>query len=350
MRLPRLVVSDKDRAELERRVRSHTTAQRDVTRARIVLLAADGHTNRTIAGLVGLHHNQVGSWRQRYAAGGLAGLAEPKRPGRPVVYDHDARLRILTTITQTPPASASRWTMAAVARRLEAEVGISASQVWRICRALDLKPWQVRSWMTSHDPDFLAKAADVCGLYLDPPEGAVVFSVDEKTGMQARSRVNPTRPAAAGHPARQEFEYRRHGTAVLLAALDVHHGQVIPQLSDSSRSANFVAFLADLDAAVPAGRSLHVIADNLSTHKTPAVRQFLAAHPRISLHHTPTHASWLNLGIELFFSILTRELLRHGEFDSLDDLGAKILAFIQDYNQRAKPFRWTHDGRPLQVA
>lgn len=349
MRLPPLVVSDTDRAELRRRVRSHTTPQRDVIRARIVLLAAEGHTNRTIAELVGLHHNQVGLWRQRYAADGLAGLAEPKRPGRPVVYGHDDRLAILRTITQTPPAPASRWTMAAIARRLDAEVGISASQVWRICRALDLKPWQVRSWMTSHDPDFLAKAADVCGLYLDPPEGAVVFSVDEKTGMQATSRVNPTRPAVPGQPAKREFEYRRHGTAVLFAALDVHHGQVIPQLSDSSRSANFVAFLHDLDAAVPAGRALHLIADNLSAHKTPAVREFLATHPRVSLHHTPTHASWLNQ-VELFFSILARGLLRHGEFDSVQDLGTKILAFIADYNQRAKPFRWTYDGRPLQVA
>jgi transposase len=349
VRLPPLVVSDTDQAELRRRVRSHTTPQRDVIRARIVLLAAQGHTNRAIAELVGLHHNQVGIWRQRYAAAGLAGLAEPKRPGRPLVYGHDERLVILKTITETPPAPASRWTMAAVARRLEDEVGISASQVWRICRALDLKPWQVRSWMTSHDPDFLAKAADVCGLYLDPPEGAVVFSVDEKTGIQATSRVNPTTPAAPGRPTRQEFEYRRHGTAVLFAALDVHHGEVIPRISDSSRSANFVSFLADLDAAVPADRAVHVIADNLSTHKTPAVREFLAAHPRISLHHTPTHASWLNQ-VELFFSILTRGLLRHGEFNSVEDLATRILAFINDYNQRAKPFRWTYDGRPLQVA
>ena len=212
--------------------------------------------------------------------------------------------------------------MAAIARRLEGEVGISASQVWRICRSLDLKPWQVRSWVTSHDPDFLAKAAEVCGLYLDPPEGAVVFSVDEKTGLQATSRVNPTRPAVPGQPAKREFEYRRHGTAVLFAALDVHHGQVIPQLSDSSRSANFVAFLHDLDAGVPAGRALPVIADNLSAHKTPAVREFLASHPRVSLHHTPTHASWLNQ-VELFFSILTRGLLRHGELDSVQDLAPK---------------------------
>jgi hypothetical protein len=189
-------------------------------------------------------------------------------------------------------------------------------------------------------------------LYLDPPEGAVVVGVDEQTGMQARSRVNPTTPAAPaapGRPTRQEFEYQRHGTAVLFAALDVHQGEVIPRISDSSRLANFVAFLGDLDAAVSADRAVHVIADNRSAHKTPAVRQFLAAHPRITLHHTPTHANWVNQ-VELFFSILARGLLKHGEFDSVEDLAARILAFINDYNQRARPFRWTYDGRPLQVA
>jgi hypothetical protein len=201
-------------------------------------------------------------------------------PGRPLVYRHDDRLAILKTITQTPPAPASRWTMAAIARPLDVEVGISASQVSRICRSLDLKPWQVRSPMTSHNPDFLAKTAEVCGLYLHPPEGAVVFSVDEKPGMQATSRVNPTRPAAPCHPTRQQFEYRRHRTAVLFAALDVHHGEVIPQISDRSRSANFDAFPCDLGrccAGRPGGARDR---RHLSAHKTPAVRESLAAHPR----------------------------------------------------------------------
>lgn len=340
MRLPPLVVSDTDRAELQRRVRSHTTPQRDVMRARILLLAARGDTQPSDRG-AGRSAPQPG----RY----LPSALRRRWPGRPLVYGHDDRLAILKTITQTPPAPASRWTMAAIARPLDVEVGISASQVSRICRSLDLKPWQVRSPMTSHDPDFLAKTAEVCGLYLHPPEGAVVFSVDEKPGMQATSRVNPTRPAAPCHPTRQEFEYRRHRTAVLFAALDVHHGEVIPQISDPSRSANFDAFPCDLGrccAGRPGGARDR---RHLSAHKTPAVRESLAAHPRITLHHTPTHASWLNQ-VVLFFSILTRGLLRHGEFDSVDDLAAKILAFIQDYNQRAKPFRWTYGGRPLQVA
>jgi hypothetical protein len=167
-------------------------------------------------------------------------------------------------------------------------VPISASQVWRICNALDLKPWQVESWMTSHDPDFWEKAGDVCGLYLNPPENAVVWSVDEKSGMQAKSRVNPTLPAVPGIPARREFEYRRHGTAVLFAGLNVHEGDVAGWVTDSTRSENFVEFLADLVAQTPDGLDLHCIVDNLATHSTQLVEGFLDAHPHVHLHFTPT--------------------------------------------------------------
>lgn len=207
--------------------------------------------------------------------------------------------------------------------------------------------------MTSHDPDFWVKAADVCGLYIDPPVNAVVWSVDEKTGVQARSRVNPTRPAQprtpqrAGRRTRREFEYRRHGTAVLYAGLDVHDGQITGWVTDSTRADNFIAFLTDLVAATPAGLELHCIVDNLSAHGTAAVTEFLDRHQHVFLHRTPTHASWLNQ-VELFFSIMQRRLLRHGEFESVDDLATKVITFINDYNKRAKPFRWTYDGRPLR--
>jgi transposase len=203
--------------------------------------------------------------------------------------------------------------------------------------------------MTSHDPEFWEKAGDVCGLYLNPPENALVWSVDEKTGMQAKSRVNPTRPAAPGLAVRQEFEYRRHGTAVLFAGLNVHEGNVAGWVTDSSRSENFVDFLGDLVAQTPSGLDLHCIVDNLSAHTTPKVREFLAANRHVHLHFTPTHASWLNQ-VELFFSILERRLLRRGEFSSVDELGRRVIAFINDYNRRAKPFRWTYDGRPLRAA
>ncbi len=349
MRLPPLDVSPEDRVVLERRARSKTASQRDVTRARIILLAADGEPNTAIGVAVGIHHNNVAVWRKRYEAEGLGGLNDCPRPGRPVTYGHDDRLRIVKTICDTPPEPASRWTMDAVSQALADEVGISASQVWRICRGLDLKPWQVRSWMTSHDPDFWAKAADVCGLYLSPPENAVVYSIDEKSGIQARSRKNPTKPAIPGAPARQEFEYVRHGTAVLFAALEVHDGSVDGWVADSTRADNFIAFLGDLITRTPKGLELHCIVDNLSAHSTNDVEAFLDEHHNVFLHNTPTHASWLNQ-VELFLSIVSRRLLKHGEFTSVDDLADRLIAFIDDYNRSARPFRWTYDGRPLQAA
>jgi len=350
MRLPSLVLRPGDRDELERRVRCATVEVRTAERARLVLMAAEGASNVAIGETIGMHYNQVAVWRRRYGQFGLAGLEDADRSGRPPVYGHDDVLLLVKTVTEPPPDTAARWTMEAIAGRLnEQGVAISASQVWRICRGLDLKPWQTESWMTSHDPDFWEKAADVCGLYLNPPVNAMVWSVDEKTGMQAKSRVNPTRPAVPGIRVRREFEYRRHGTAVLFAGLNVHDGDVAAWVTDSTRTENFVEFLADLDTQTPPGMELHCIVDNLSTHFTPKVEEFLEARPRIFLHNTPTHASWLNQ-VELFFSILQRRLLRHGEFTSVDDLAARVIAFIEDYNRRARPFRWTYDGRPLKVA
>ncbi len=350
MRLPRLKVLAKDRRELESWVRSRTIDYRYAQRARIVLLAAAGESNRAIADTVGMHYNQVGVWRSRYTEFGVDGLFDEDRPGRPPVYTHDDVIRLVSLITELPPDGATRWTMEALADRMHAHgCAISASQVWRICQALDLKPWQTQSWMTSHDPDFWEKAADVCGLYLHPPANAVVWSVDEKSQIQAKSRVSPTKPARPGTPARRDYGYQRHGTVVLFAGLDVHEGNVAGWVTDSTRSENFVAFLGDLVRYTPAGLDLHCIVDNLSAHATAKVNEFLDDHPHVFLHNTPTHASWLNQ-VELFFSIIERRLLRHGEFTSRDELADRIIAFIKDYNRKAQPFRWTYDGRPLKVA
>ncbi len=363
-------------------------------RARIILLAADGLSNRAIGERVGMHYNQVGEWRQRFELDRLAGLLDGDRPGRRPVYDHDDVLLLVKTVTEDPPDEATRWTMAALAARMaEQGVPISASQCWRICQALDLKPWQVQSWMTSHDPAFWEKAGDVCGLYLNPPENALVWSVDEKTGIQAKSRINPTRPAVPaegavdtlrpvepdtpkegtatgassdspaptgadgngrakkGIPVRREFEYVRNGTVKLFAALNVHEGTVAGWVTDSTRSANFVAFLADLVDQTPPGLDLHCIVDNLSAHGTKLVEEFLdrPENHHVFLHRTPTHASWLNQ-VELWFSIMERRLLRRGEFISTDQLADRIIEFIKAYNRQAKPFRWTYEGRPLKVA
>jgi transposase len=277
MYLPPLKLRRGDRAVLEAWCRAGTVEARVARRARIALLAAEGRSNREIAELVDLHYNQVGIWRKRYAEYGLAGLDDLDRSGRPCVYDHDDVLLLVKTVTEPPPDQATRWSMEALSQVMaDHGVPISASQCWRICRALDLKPWQVRSWMTSHDPDFWEKAADVCALYLDPPTNAVVFSVDEKTGMQAKARINPTRPAVPGLTERREFEYERNGTAVLYAALNVHQGDVFGWVTDTSDSINFITFLWDLMDRTPPELDLHVIVDNLSAHTTEKTDILLA--------------------------------------------------------------------------
>jgi len=350
MRLPPLKLRRGEKAILESWTRAGTVEARVAKRARIVLLAAEGRSNRHIGELVDLHYNQVGIWRQRYREFGLAGLDDAERSGRPPVYDHDDVLLLVKLVTEPPPDSVWHWSMEALAEAMAAHgVGISAWQCWRICSALDLKPWQVQSWMTSHDPDFWERAGDVCGLYLNPPENAVVWSVDEKSGMQAKSRINPTKPAIPGTPARREFEYRRNGTAVLFAGLDGHDGSLAGWVTDSTRSDNFVEFLGDLVRRTPKGLDLHCIVDNLSAHSTDKVETFLRANKHVQLHFTPAHASWLNQ-VELFFAILERRLLHRGEFESVDQLAERVISFIKDYNRKAAPFRWTYDGRPLRAA
>jgi transposase len=347
--LPPLDVSPEDRVVLERWLRAQRTEHRMVTRARVVLMAGDGHTNRAIATATGLSEEAAGRWRRRYARAGLSGLKDRKRSGRPPVYGHDERLRVVATVTETPPDPAGHWTHQAIADRLS-DTGISADTVGTILKDLDLKPHLVRGWLTRKDtPEFWERALDVCGLYLDPPDNALVLSVDEKTAISARSPKHRTRPPAPGRLARREFEYLRHGTACLMAALDVHSGQVLGSDASRNDAAHFIAFLDEIDAAVPSGLAIHLVLDNGSSHVAKATRAWLTEHPRFHVHHTPPHASWLNQ-VELFFSILARRLLKHGEFTSRADLVAKIIAFIADYDLSAGPFRWTYDGKPLKAA
>ena len=322
-------------------------------------MAAEGLSSSVIGEAVGLNRNRVDDWRRRYVEGGVDALGDRPRSGRPAVYGPQERLALVKTITTRPAEPGqlggrrlrARMSMPEVARRLREDRGIaiSDSQVWRICKSMGLKPWQVRSWTTSHDQDFDAKAVDVCGLYLQPADNWAVFSVDEKTGIQAKSRTNPTRAArpvgggGAGRPAQQEFEYRRHGTVALFAAFECATGKVTAMPTDSTRSTNFVTFLADLESQAPAHLELHCIVDNLATHGTPAVEKFLDDHHRVFLHRTPTHASWLNQ-IETWFSILTRQLLDTAEFSHTSDLAGAILDYIDDYNNRAQPFKWTYQA------
>jgi transposase len=337
-----IVLSDEERVELERIVRASTSEQRMARRARVVLLAAAGETNDTIAARVGLSAHKVSKWRRRFAEERLAGLLDRPRSGGPRRYGHDERLAVFRTACGSPPEGETHWTV----RSLAETVGISKSQVHVILDDADLKPHQVRSWLTSLDPEFETKQAEVCGLYLRPPKGAIVVSIDEKTSIQAKEPLRPTIPLAPGKPERREFEYKRHGTVALLAALLVHTGEVKGGIYERNSRTEFVDFLARLDAEIPPAKTVHAILDNLQVHKTPEVCEWLEAHPRWRFHFTPTHASWLNQ-IELFFSILSRRLLRRGIFKSKDDLTTQLLSFIDRYNPTAKPFAWTYAGKPL---
>jgi len=327
-------------------VRSNTIEARAAKRARMILLMADGESNRTIGELVDLHYNQVGIWRKRYEEFGLAGLEDEERPGRPVVYDHDDVLLLVKLVTEDPPEGATRWTMEALAEAMaEHGVAISASQAWRICKSLDLKPWQVESWMTSHDPDFWAKASDVCGLYLNPPGKAVVLCVDEKPQTQALERAAPVLSLRPGIPEKRSHDYIRHGTTTLFAALEVATGQVTDACYPRHRHEEFLLFLRQVATAYPR-RKLHIVADNYGTHNHPDVRAWLAKHPRITLHFTPTPGSWLNM-VEIFFSIITRQAIRRGSFTSVKDLIAAIENFIDGWNERCHPFIWTKTAEEL---
>jgi transposase len=337
-----LALSVQERGELERMVRATRSEQRLVKRARVALLAEEGLRNDEIAPLVGLSAHKVGKWRRRVAEQGVGGIADRPRPGAPRRYGHDERLRVFNTACSPPPEGATHWSV----RSLAKAVGMSKSQTHAILSAADLKPHQVRSWLTSLDPDFETKQAEVCGLYLNPPEGAIVVSLDEKTSLQAKQPIRPEIAMRPGRPARREFEYKRHGTVALLAALLVHTGEVKGAVYERSSRVEFLDFLQRLEAEIPHGKQVHAILDNLQVHKTPEVTAWLAQHPRWHFHFTPTHASWLNQ-IELFFSILSRRLLRRGVFRSTHDLKTQLLAFIERYNPTAKPFAWTYQGKPL---
>lgn len=285
---------------------------------------------------------KVSKWRRRLSEEGIAGLSDRPRSGGPRRYGHDERLAVFTTACSPPPAGETHWTVRSLAQTL----GRSRSWVHRILAQADLKPHQVRSWLTSLDPEFETKQADVCGLYLRPPEGAIVVSLDEKTSVQAREPIRAEIAMLPGKPARREFEYKRHGTVALLATLLVHTGEIKDEVYERNSRTEFLDFLQLLEREIPAGKDVHAILDNLQVHKTPEVCAWLETHPRWHFHFTPTHASRLNQ-IELWFSILSRRLLRRGVFTSKQDLKAQLLAFIEHYNPTAKPFAWTYADTPL---
>jgi transposase len=339
-----VILGSRRKARLEATVRRPSSPQSLVRRARIVLLAHQGWANAQIAAELGCSAGTVRTWRRRFVRDGIPALADRPRSGRPEVYGPDVRLAIVATVTSAPPDGEPAWTHDRIAREL-AGTGISASQVGRILAGLELAPHRVRGWLNRRDDDqFWAQAAAVCEVYLRPPGHTVVICIDEKTGIQAKYRKYPEQPPAPGRLARREFEYVRNGTVSIIAALEVRTGQVIAEPIGRNDSVTFTGFLHRLDQCTDPRLNIHLIMDNGSSHTSRATRAWIAAHPRIAVTYTPKHASWLDMA-ELWFSILTRALLRRGEFTSRADLAEKITSFAVRYNRTARPFTWTYDAR-----
>jgi transposase len=330
-----IVLTADERAELEGWARRRTSAAGLAMRARIVLAAADGGSNTELSERLGLAITTVRRWRNRFVVDRLDGLLDEPRPGRPRTVGDEQIKDLITKTLETSPPNATHWSTRSMAEQL----GLSQSMVSRVWRAFGLAPHKQDSWKLSKDPLFVEKVRDVVGLYLNPPEHAVVLCVDEKTQIQALNRTAPVFPMLPGTPARATHDYVRHGTSSLYAALDLATGKVIGSLHSRHRAQEFLAFLKKIDAEVPADLDCHVVLDNASTHKTPAVKRWLTNHPRFVLHFTPTSSSWLNL-VERWFSELTTRKLRRGTHTSVRQLNADIRAWIEIWNDNPKPYVW----------
>jgi transposase len=332
-----LVLTDDERQTLQRWTRRATTAQALALRARIVLACAEGATNKEVAERLGIWPQTVGKWRGRFVARRLEGLSDQDRPGRPrTIADEQVEQVITTTLEEPPPNQDSHWSTRSMAK----QVGMSQTAISRIWRAFGLKPHLTETWKLSTDPQFIDKVRDVVGLYLDPPEAALVLCVDEKSQIQALDRTAPSLPVLPTTPARRTHDYVRNGTTSLFAALDVASGKVISSVHRRHRHQEFLKFLKTIDANVPAGLDLHLICDNYGTHKTPQIKRWLLRHPRFHLHFTPTSSSWLNL-VERWFAELTNRKLRRSAHRSVAELEADVRAWIAAWNDDPKPFVWT---------
>jgi transposase len=333
----KLKVSAQVLSELRSRLRCRTLPAEDVRRADIVLRLSQGQGQRAIARETRCSVNTVRLWKERFEAEGLAGLYG-RHQGREVQAESpELEARILDCTRKGPEDGSTHWST----RKLAAHLGISHMRVARTWAKAGFKPHRLRRYMASDDPQFHKKAADVIGLYLKPPTNAAVFCIDEKSAIQALDRLDPVLPLSPGRAERHGFEYFRHGTLSLYAALNTQTGQVVGKTTAKHTSAEFVAFLAELVAGQPKQRRIHVVLDNLSAHKTERVEQFLAEHPRVKLHFTPTYSSWLNQ-VELWFSKIERDVIARGVFSSIKDLSRKLMRYIRSYNRQAKPFKWTY--------
>jgi transposase len=329
-------LSEDERAQLETWTRRRTSAQALAQRPRIVLAAAERLRHTEIAERLGVSRNMVMTWRSRFAEHRLDGLLDEPRPGRPRTITDEMVEEVIIKTLETTPRDATHWSTRSMAH----EVGLTQSAVLRIWRAFGLQPHRQETWKLSKDPQFIDKIRDVVGLYLNPPERAVVLCVDEKSQIQALDRTAPILPMLPGTPERATHDYKRAGTSSLYAALDLTTGKVIGRLHSRHRAIEFKQFLQTLDREVPAHLDIHLVLDNSSTHKTLAIQRWLVAHPRFVLHFTPTSSSWLNL-VERWFAELTNKLLRRGAHRSVRELNTDIRAWIETWNDDPRPFVWT---------
>jgi transposase len=332
-----LAVTTAERHELERRLSRRTIRSEDARRAKVILMLADGVSYSVIEATLWCYRDYINRWRRRFVTDRLEGLQSRHQGQKPSVFTPALEARILAKTRQRPPDGSTHWTTRKLARVLQ----IHHNHVQTAWTRAGLKPHRFERYMQSDDPDFETKAAAVIGLYLNPPQHAAVFAVDEKTAIQALDRLDPVLPLSPGRAERHGFEYFRHGTLSLFAALNTQTGEVLGQTVPRHTSGAFVEFLGAIVEGQPRGREIHVILDNLATHKTRAVQGFLAAHPQLHLHFTPTYASWLNQ-VELWFGRIERDLLARGIFTSVPDLARQIRRYIRHYNDVAKPIRWSY--------
>jgi putative transposase len=338
-------INEEQREELVTMHRSLKLQKRYVDRAKVIILSSEGKTIDQIVDLTNLSRRAVNKWRQRFKTFGMEGLKDARRPGKRPVITQEQKLLVIQKACSKAEDGYSNWSQ----NRIAKEVGISQSKVFQILRDADLKPHKIEYWCgKSPDPEFEVKMINIVGLYMDPPENAIVLCVDEKTQIQALDRTQPLLPLKSGLPKRYTATYKRNGTVALIAALAVHTGEVTAKTMVKNNSVNFLKFLKKLDRTYR-GKTLHLIVDNLSVHKNKDVKLWLKGKRKFKIHFTPTYSSWLNQ-VEIWFNILTKDVIKGGIWKSSEQLASQLMEYVDTYNKtRAKPFEWTYTGNPLKI-
>ena len=341
----KLEIGNEQREELVTMQRSLKLERRYVDRAKVILFSANGETIDSIMNRVSLSRRAVNKWRQRFKKHGLDGLKDAPRSGKKPFITPEQKAMVIQKACSKPEGGYTNWSQSRIAK----EVGISQSKVYQILKEADLKPHKIEYWCgKSTDPEFESKMINIIGLYMDPPENAIVLCIDEKTQIQALDRTQPELPLRAGNAKRQTATYKRNGTVSLIAALAVHTGEVTAKTIQSNNSENFLKFLKKIDRKYR-NKKIHIIVDNLSVHKHKDVKEWVAGKRKITLHFTPTYSSWLNQ-VEIWFNILTKDVIKGGIWKSSRQLADQLMEYIKTYNKtRAKPFEWTYTGKPLKI-